>query len=92
MLDAAKIDSDDRRTILLTLQIADIGVQTLAQNTRSEAGTISRNRHLVLQWTDEASTAEHFLMHSRPELSLSERAGSSRDHAPLSSDVRIILE
>jgi hypothetical protein len=92
MRDAAKIDPDDRRAILLLLQIADIGIETLAQNTRSEPCTISRNRHLVLQWTDKASTAEHFLMLSGPELPLPEMATNSRDHAAPSSDVCIILE
>jgi hypothetical protein len=62
MLNTAKIDPDHCRVILLMFQIADIGFHALAQNTRSKAGTISRNRHLVLQWTDKASTAEHFLM------------------------------
>jgi hypothetical protein len=92
MRDAAKIDPDDRRAILLLLQIVDIGIDTLAQNTRSEPRTISRNRHLVLQWTDKESTAEHFLMLSGPELPIPEKAANSRDRAALSSDVRIILE
>jgi hypothetical protein len=92
MRDAAKIDPDDRRAILLLLQIVDVGIDTLAQNTRSEPCTISRNRHLVLQWTDKASTAEHFLMLSGPELRLPEKAANSPDRAALSPDVRIILE
>jgi len=50
------------------------------------------DKHVVLQWTGIASTAEHFLMLSRSGFTLPWRGPNLRVHADLSSDVHIIRE
>jgi len=62
MLDAVKVSTNRCWAILVMLQIADIGVGALPQNTRFKAVTISRDEHVVLLWTRKASTAEHLLL------------------------------
>jgi hypothetical protein len=62
MLDAVKVSSNGRRAILVMLQIADIGVGAVSQNTRSNTVTISGDKHVVLLWTSKESTAEHLLL------------------------------
>lgn len=51
MFNAVQVRPNSGCAILLALQIADISIGALAQNTRSEPVTVRRNSQIVLPWT-----------------------------------------
>jgi hypothetical protein len=51
MFNAVQVRPNSGCAILLTLQIADIRIGALAQNTRSEPVTVWRDSRIVLPWT-----------------------------------------
>jgi hypothetical protein len=67
MFNAVQVRPNSGCAILLTLQIADISIGALAQNTRSEPVTVWRDSQIVLPWTAVRPSKNIFYYVQQPE-------------------------